>query len=209
MKVREISLLTLATWCFVMKTIFYQQNHKWKRYWAFIKWSFLYLVRKDTKLSGVVGLDPVTVTASIDEVWGSALTAVSASKSHTTEDKRRSRAIDLAQRSSCPGSACFILGSFRGRIPLQGQDFYLEGQDSCWISGCWEGKWCVSCFPSFLPTLSHIQQAVARLFSLSSLLKHRSSSTSATSFLLHPFWLWAVRGVAACFPPSHKYDSRF
>lgn len=42
--------------------------------------SFLYL-DKERKLSEVAGLDAVMVTASIDEGWGSALTAVSASKS--------------------------------------------------------------------------------------------------------------------------------
>lgn len=65
---------------------------------------------------------------------------------------------------------------------------------------CWVSRWPVFFFAIFLSVLSHMKQAGVRLLSLSPLLKLGSSSTSVTSF--HPFWLWAVRGVAAWLPPS-------
>jgi len=94
-------------------------------------------VSKDRKLSEVVGLDPVTVTASIDKVRGSAPTAVSASKSHAAGGKTRSK---QAHRRSpkklmFPVQRVLALAASGAGSHFRGRTHSLKVRISAWFLG--------------------------------------------------------------------------
>lgn len=103
------------------------------------------------------GLDAATVTASIDGVWGSALTAVSASESHAAGDKTRSTPIDLAQKKL----TSWFLAASRAESHFKGRTPTLKVRISAGFLGAqWADDLCPVFPASFLPcpTYSRLRQ---------------------------------------------------